>query len=51
MMPSDRLESLRRNVVALRRELAEARELVAVLEQDLAEDLWEIERLESGVDL
>lgn len=51
MMPLDRLSALRRNVEALRCELAEARDLVAALEQDLAEDLWEIGRLESGVDL
>ena len=49
-MTEPRLESLRRNVQILRREIQEARDLVAILEQDLAEDLWEIERLESGVD-
>lgn len=49
-MTTDRLEALRRNVAVLRRELVEARDLVETLERDLTEDLWEIERLESGVD-
>lgn len=44
------MEQLRRNVLALQRELAEARAVVAMLEQDLADDMWELERLEAGVD-
>ena len=49
-MATDHLEYLRRNIAALQRELSEARETVAMLEQDLADDQWELERLETGID-
>lgn len=49
-MTTDHLEYLRRNIAALQRELSEARETVAMLEQDLADDQWELERLEAGID-